>query len=182
MTCIIGMAKDGQVYMGGDSSVSSNGNYRLTAKKKVFRNGQYLIGYTSSTRMGDILRTMELPRIQSPDTAKRMILKFIPAVREALKDGGVVKVNNSVESCGSFLVATHGHLFEVDIDFQIEEYIDNYAAVGSGWISAISAMMALDKFTLTPEEIILQSLAVAGKTNCYTRSPYYCLSLENECL
>ena len=57
MTCIVGMV-DGQgtVYIGADSLAA--GGYQKTIRKdaKVFTNGIAVMGYTSSFRMGQLLR------------------------------------------------------------------------------------------------------------------------------
>lgn len=43
MTCIVGVAEGGKVWIGGDSAGVDSGNYSLTvrADRKVFRNGHF---------------------------------------------------------------------------------------------------------------------------------------------
>jgi len=54
MTCIVGIAQEGKVWIGADSAAVSGQDIRATALRKVFRRGQFLIGYTSSFRMGQL--------------------------------------------------------------------------------------------------------------------------------
>ena len=56
MTCIVGLVDDGKVYMGGDAASVDGYIVRTSALSKVFRNGPFLIGYSTSWRMGQILQ------------------------------------------------------------------------------------------------------------------------------
>ena len=52
MTCIVGLIDGRRVWMGGDSAGVSGLDITVRADAKVFRNGDFLIGFTSSFRMG----------------------------------------------------------------------------------------------------------------------------------
>ena len=56
MTCIVGYLDKETVYLGGDSA-GTDGNYsqHIRKDKKVFQNGPFIFGFTSSFRMGQIL-------------------------------------------------------------------------------------------------------------------------------
>ena len=56
MTCIVGLVMPDGIYVGGDSA--GVGGYSLTvrADEKVFINSGFIFGFTSSFRMGQILR------------------------------------------------------------------------------------------------------------------------------
>ena len=62
----------------------------VRADEKVFRNGDFLMGFTTSFRMGQLLRYKLNPPRRHPDdrVAKYMVVDFIDAVRECLKAGG----------------------------------------------------------------------------------------------
>lgn len=66
MTAIVGFAQKGKVWIGGDSA--GVGGWQITVRKdpKVFRVGDCLIGYTSSFRMGHLLRFKFRPPEQRP--------------------------------------------------------------------------------------------------------------------
>ena len=55
MTCIVGLIDGRRVWMGGDSAGVSGLDITVRADAKVFRNGDFLIGFTSSFRMGQLL-------------------------------------------------------------------------------------------------------------------------------
>ena len=56
MTCIVGLVDNGKIYMGGDSAGVSNLDIRIRADQKVFKTGEFIMGFTSSFRMGDLLK------------------------------------------------------------------------------------------------------------------------------
>ena len=58
MTCIVGYVEKGVVYLGGDSCCGNASYYtqNITVEPKVFKIGEFVIGYTTSFRMGQILK------------------------------------------------------------------------------------------------------------------------------
>jgi len=59
MTVIIGIIdkKNNKAIIAGDSAATDSWDYQTKIKHpKVFRNGKFIIGYTHSFRLGDVLR------------------------------------------------------------------------------------------------------------------------------
>lgn len=174
MTCIIGMV-DGnkKVWIGGDSAGVAGYSVQVRTDTKVFRNGPYLMGFTSSFRMGQLLHyaltVPEQPADQTDDM-RHMVTVFVPAVRECLKTGGFLKKNNDVESGGCFLVGYRGSLYEIDDDFQVGQTADNINAVGCGANVALGAMHALTH--LEPEQRIHRAMQITEKLNAGVRGPF----------
>ena len=57
MTCIVGLVHNGIVYIGGDSAaITIDGVQFLRSDPKVFIKEDFLIGFTSSYRMGQLIR------------------------------------------------------------------------------------------------------------------------------
>ena len=106
----------------------------VRADEKVFQNGEFLMGFTTSFRMGQLLRYSLKPPRRHPDDEinQFMVVTFTNAVRECLKAGGYASREDEVESAGTFLVGYQGRLFEIDSDYQVGIPDDGYAAVGSG--------------------------------------------------
>jgi len=76
---------------------------------KVFANGSYVMGFTTSFRMGQLLRYAFTP--PEPDTAdlhRFMCTAFTDALRQCLKDGGWAQKDKEQEEGGTFLVGTTG--------------------------------------------------------------------------
>lgn len=142
MTCIVGLVEKNHVLIGADSSSVAGWTVRQTALQKVFRNGPFVIGYTTSFRMGQILQyEVGFPEAKIYDEAY-MVTKFIPAVQEKLKDLGYTQIINNRQEGGSFLVGVAGQLFDVADDFQVNHYRDGMAAVGIGAEYAMGALGA----------------------------------------
>ena len=144
MTCIVGLVADGAVYIGGDSAGVSGLDLVVRADAKVFRNGPCLFGFTSSFRMGQLLRySLNVPqRHPDVDVMKWLCSDFIDAVRSCLKNGGFASKDSETERGGHFLLGYAGRLFHVGGDYQVGEGAELYEAVGCGESFALGAMYA----------------------------------------
>lgn len=145
MTCIIGLEHDGKVYIGGDAAGSDGSRIVTMVEPKVFRRGRFLIGYTTSFRMGQLLEhTLKPPAWSERDWAGNlhgfMVARFIPAVRACLAEGGFLKTSEDVIKGGTFLVGYRGRLFAVESDMQVGRVADGFYAVGSGSDIALGSM------------------------------------------
>lgn len=141
MTCIVGIAKNGRVTMGGDAAGVSGLDITIRSDPKVFTNGEFLIGFTSSFRMGQIIRyVFEPPAITDDDLMAYMVRQFIPALRKVMKDEGYSRIEANEETGGCFLVGVRGQLFDIDQDFQVGIPASGIAAVGCGSHYALGAL------------------------------------------
>lgn len=134
MTCIVGLVHNDKVYIGGDSAGISNRDITVQKGPKVFKTKDFLIGYTSSFRMGQLLRYKFEPPQYSPDEdiVEYMVTAFIDAVRECFKDGGYARQESGEEYGGYFLVGYKGRLFHIAADYQVGESLCGYTATGCG--------------------------------------------------
>lgn len=174
MTCIVGLAYGGKVYMGGDSAATDGWVVRPVQTPKVFEVGAFIIGYTTSFRMGEILQYhLEVQLQREESDHEYMVCQFAEAVRIILKAHGFAKVENNVEQGGTFLVGYHGHLYSVDDDFQMTEMVDGYDACGCGREFALGAMKALEE--RAPEERIKKALEIAAYFSGAVMPPFYVL-------
>lgn len=184
MTCIVGMVHAGGVTLGGDSA--GIGGYDLVVRKdpKVFAldGGRAVFGFTSSFRMGDLLRyRLDFPkRHPDVDLDRWMRTDFIDAVRHCLKAGGYAGVSNGVETGGDFLVGLEGRLFRIASDFQVGESACGLDAVGCGESFAIGAMHALRGAGVGPADLsfdaaryqVGRALAIAEACSAGVRAPF----------
>jgi len=172
MTCIVGVIDNGKIYMGGDSA--GIGGYSLTvrADAKVFIKDNLLMGFTSSFRMGQLLRyNLEIPNYhKNIDVFEYMVTVFVPAVRTCLKDGGYAKKKDEAESGGTFLVGYKKRLFVIAEDYQVGESQLSFNAVGCGRDIALGGLF-VNKH-LKPEERIIQALEAAEQFSIGVRRPF----------
>lgn len=164
MTCVVGLAHEGRVYIGADSQ-ATDGRLQSIARKdpKVFQRDGLVFGFTSSYRMGQILRyRLDVPRRYTDESIEEyMHTRFIDAARRALKDGGYCTVSNNVETGGAFLLGIEGRLFHIEADFQIGEPELPFDACGCGDMIALGAMTVLPP-SLGPEERIRCAIQAAA--------------------
>ncbi len=90
MTCIVGWLEGDDVYIGGDSA-GVNGYYgkRIRADEKVFtKNGTMIFGFTSSFRMGQILRySLTIPeQTKKQGDYDYMCTTFLDALLKVLEE------------------------------------------------------------------------------------------------
>ena len=178
MTCIIGLETPDGVIMGGDSGSSNGYDHSATRLKKVFRRGSFLIGYTTSFRMGQILQyNLDVARqTKKQDDLEYLATSFIDAVRDCLKAGGFKKVENEQESGGTFLVGYKGKVYQVNADFQVNSSRDGFSAVGCGEDFAKGAMFCND--TLSPRKRIKKALKAAEHFSNGVYGPYHIIEMK----
>lgn len=172
MTVIAGLIDKGRVYIGGDSA--GVGGYDLTvrADKKVFRNGDFAMGFTTSFRLGNLLQHALTPPRRHPDDDihKFMVNDFVDAVRECLKKGGYAKKEHETEEGGTFLVGYSGRLFIIYDDYQVGEPLDGYAACGCGESFALGS---LGTSKGAPRARIIKALEMAERHSGGVRGPFH---------
>ena len=119
MTCIVGLVHEGRVWMGADSAGVSGYQLQTRTDAKVFVHDNMVIGFTSSFRMGQLLHYAFTPppRALGVDLHHYMVVDFIDAVRECLRDGGYARKEDEQEQGGNFLVGYAGQLFVIEHDY-----------------------------------------------------------------
>lgn len=172
MTCIIGLLDNGVVYIGADSAGVAGYSLTIRADEKVFINGDFIMGFTSSFRMGQLLRYSLKPPKYHPDVDlnEYMVTDFVNAVRECLKAGGYAKKDKDEETAGTFLVGFKGKLFKIDSDYQVGIPTQAYDACGCGESIALGSMYS--NSSLPPTERIRQALGAAEQFSAGVRQPF----------
>lgn len=176
MTAIVGLVDAGSVYIGGDSAGVAGMSLTVRADAKVFRKKRYVFGFTTSFRMGQLIRYALEPPKPVGETDRFMATTFIDAVRECLKAGGWAKKDSEREEGGTFLVGVRGRLFTVYEDYQVAEAADGYAAVGCGDELALGALFATATTRTPPQRRIEIALSAAERFSAGVRGPFVCLS------
>jgi hypothetical protein len=172
MTCIVGFVDGDTVWMGGDSAGVAGWDLTVRADAKVFRNGPMLFGFTTSFRMGQLLRYALRVPDHDPrvDLDKYMATTFVDAVRQCLKDNGWAEREREQERGGTFLVGYCGQLFCVESDYQVARPMDGYDAVGCGDQAARGALYATRH--LSGRERAELALRAAERHSAGVRAPF----------
>jgi hypothetical protein len=188
MTCIVGIPDGTNVWLGGDSAGVAGYSLVVRADQKVFRSGEFVMGFTDSFRMGQLLRFSLKPPAceEGSDLFAYMCGPFVDAVRDCLKAGGYARRRDETEEGGNFLVGYRGRLFEVCSDYQVGETASGFNAVGCGAAVALGALEAQRMLApetsqrpdsrLCPELSLLRALHAAEAWNTGVRGPFHVVS------
>ena len=177
MTCIIGLEHKGKAYVGADSMASDGWSSDAIADPKIFQRGGYLIAYTTSYRMGQILEhIVDLPEPPQDCDMAFMVKEFTETIRKSLKDYGFSKIENSKEEGGNFIVAVKGRVFHIQSGFNVIRNKSGIAVDGAGGSYALGAMLALAH--LPPEKRIYRALEISGQSECNGASALYCYGVR----
>jgi ATP-dependent protease HslVU (ClpYQ) peptidase subunit len=178
MTCIVAVADDGNVWMGSDSAAVRGLGLAVRRDPKIYRVGEFLFGFTSSFRMGQLLGYQFVPP-EHPvdcDSDRYMATAFVDALRDTLKSGGYARSENGEESAGEFLVAYRGKIYQVCSDYQVGENLEPFNAVGCGAELALGALYATKG--MHPEERIIIALEASEAFSAGVSAPFLVETLK----
>jgi len=196
MTCIVAVTDGETVVLGGDSAAVGGYELRLRTDRKVFQVGSYAIGFTTSFRMGQILRyetkLPEPPEKATPDELERFVVtEMVPAIRRSFAEHGFAKTarftsprdasvtEEGQEVGGLFLVGVAGQIFEIRQDYQVGRPAASYSAVGFGAPVALGALYVLESFPdLSLQERATKALAAAESYSAVVRGPFHFVELR----
>lgn len=176
MTAIAGVAQGGKVWIGADSAGVADWALTIQRAPKVFLRGPYIIGYSSSFRMGQILEHSfepPAPPRRRGQLARFMVVNFVDALRAAFKTAGWGTNKDGREWGGFFLVGARGRLFRIEDDFQVSEAADCFDAVGCGSELARGALYATRG--QAPRKRVDLALRAAERCNAGVRGPFHVL-------
>lgn len=183
MTCIVALSAGNKVFLGGDSAASDekSGLILHTTDPKVFKVGQFGIGFVDSFRMGQILQYNWTPPIYKPTTGfknldKFMRTKFVESVKEIFQEHGYGRFGANTEEGdegGIFVIAVQntGRIFLMDVDYHIAEIDVEYIAEGSGQQVALGSLFSTANVK-TPRKRVRMALEASAKFIMSVRGPF----------
>lgn len=180
MTCIVGLLSGNDIYMGGDSAGVAGYELRLRRDEKVFLKKGMIFGFTSSFRMGQLLRyKLNIPEYYPQvDLYEYMVDSFTDAVRKCFKDGGYMAIDKCVEEGGHFLVGFQKRLFHINGDLQVAESAYPFMSVGCGEEYALGSLSTSGSVDIEPIERVRKALEVSEQFSVGVRAPFTILKLE----
>ena len=95
--------------------------------------------------MGQVIQyAHDLPELmEHPDNYAYLIESFIPFVRNAFREAGYLKVENSQEEGGQFLVGIRGEVFTIHSNFSALRAVDGFDSIGCGFAYALGALQIM---------------------------------------
>lgn len=179
MTCIVGLIdKDGSILIGGDSAGVGGYSKEIRTDRKVFVSGDFVMGFTTSFRMGQLLAfgfSPPKPRVDQ-DIMHYMVNDFVDCVRQRLKCGGYAETHNGAERGGTFLVGYAGRLFKVEGDYQVGERVQGFNACGCGSDLALGSLHSTAK--LPARQRVTAALEAAEAFSAGVCAPFHIETLK----
>jgi ATP-dependent protease HslVU (ClpYQ) peptidase subunit len=187
LTCIVALKQGEKVFIGGDSAGTNSFSLKSTLRKdpKVFikkdaNENEWLFGFTSSFRMGQLIQhVFNIPPIDvndQKDLFAYMVKKFIPALQRCLREGGYEGKREERLFAGTFIVAIKGEIFKIHDDYQVATSLQNFCAAGCGEDLALGALWAT-KNEEDPQKRVQVALEAAEAFSAGVRSPFTILSV-----
>lgn len=179
MTCIIAIKnKDGSVTLGADKLGSNGHTKTMVVDPKIFKNGDFYFGFTSSFFMGQLLKYKfsPPPMVQGQDIDSYLFV----TVREALtklfvdaKFGSISSEKNDEPVFGTYILVYQGRIFKVLSNTSIIELSD-VVSVGCGAETALGAIYALREAVpdMESSEMIRLAMVACDKTLCGVSKEY----------
>lgn len=184
MTCIVALSVGNKVYLGGDSAASDekSGLVLQVTDPKVFKVGQYGIGFVDSFRMGQILQYNWTPPIYKPTAGfknldKFMRTKFVESIKEVYQENGYGKFGTSAgddgDEGGIIIIAVQntGRIFTMDVDYHVSELSTTYYAEGSGQQVALGSLASTSSIK-TPRKRVRMALEASAKFIMSVKPPF----------
>lgn len=178
MTCIVGFVNKGKVYIGGDSAGVSGLDYSIREDQKVFKKDNMIFGFTSSFRMGQILRySFDIPEhSQKKDEFDYLCTVFIDALIKCFKEKGYARTKHEEVEGGTFLIGYKGKLYKIEEDFQVSQVQRLFDACGCGYAYALGAMKTMTRNShiepINPIEVITNALSVSEAFSAGVKAPF----------
>ena len=174
MTCIIGTVDgDGNICIAADSSAVDSNIITPHLIPKVFKRGEFAIGYCHSFRLGQIVEHFfEPPPIEDgldeDGVVKYMITEFIPELRGSLEFNDYPTHDDEKESW-SLMVGIRGSIFVIESDFHLGYDEMSYNAIGAGTEYALGAMFASNE---SGRKLAQRGMEAAAKFCPYVIAPF----------
>jgi len=180
MTAIAGLVENGVVWIGGDSAGVGGYSMQVRSDPKVFRNGEFLIGYTTSFRMGQILEHHLSPPTPHEGDAGMdyMVKRFIPAVKSAFKSNAFQRSFDGRDYGGEFLVGYRSELYVIESDYQVARVCQQYYACGCGMDLVLGSLHTTDQYEMPPRERIELALSAAAEFSAGVCEPFHIFCTE----
>lgn len=145
MTCVVALTDGQRIVVGADSAGSSfegTGEIHTIAIPKIFRVNGYLLGFSGSWFVGQVVRHhvgWREPADEAADLQSFLLTQILPEINRALAQAGYDK---TIHGTWQVLVARAGQIFMLSSRLELLRTTTPYVAIGSGRFVAYGAFHA----------------------------------------
>lgn len=187
MTCIVGLAEKGVLWLGSDS-VATGGNCSTTmATPKVFQNGSFLFGCAGTPRHAQLLRTALFNPPKQTDKQsdlEYLVVDVVAHIRKIFADHAAIRQHDTkTESHDSqYLLAYGDRIWLLEQNFQLIDSTEPYLATGCGYQYALGVLGALQHSALgaklSARAKLELALKEAERNDPFVKRPFHFISLK----
>lgn len=166
MSVVVGLVKDGKVYMAADTRTTAGDEYFNHAKLFVRQHSQWgtwILAHAGDTRDTDLALKIDLPRRRRGKKFDESVLRdYFDKLQLATKSCGSVADTNGAESM--WLVAVQGQLYRCWGNYTVDQDRDRpYMCFGSGAQYAKGCLWSLlrHRKDLDPELMVKEAVRSA---------------------
>lgn len=163
MTCIISFFNNDRIVLAGDK-IGVSGNFKAIIKEpKVFFNCDFMIGYTTSFRMGQLLNHTWKPTKRKKDQSVEnyIYVDTIGSIRKLFEENWFFDKTKE-DDWGIFILCYENKIFKVHTDMTITESMDHIAVCGSGREVAKGALCVLLEYEKDIETILRKTFDIVS--------------------
>ena len=162
MTVIAGWHNSKEAWIGGDSGAFDEDSVNLT-ETKVWKAEDYLLGASGGFRLAEIAYNSEIG-----DPYK---------LRDLLESWWNSNASSQSENDTQILAVSTSGIWIIGGDFSVIRCRERYGAIGSGGLSALSALFALQAVNLSGKDRITTALKASAYHTASVRAPFKVISL-----
>lgn len=189
MSVVVGIKKDGVVYLGADSQVTRGGTRSSLSNQNNFKIWRVkginncLMGHVGNVRDACVVRVMsnivrEIDAIHGEVDYEYIVRRVVPIIIDELKEYKYLAdgVFNSMES--RYLFAFQDKLFVINTDGAVLE-VDDCVAIGSGESEAIGSLLTTINEE-DPNSRIVKAIKASAAHDIYVDYPIVLIDSDKE--
>lgn len=172
MTIIIGIEYKDKAYLGSDSAASSEDSTDIIDRSKIIRGSDYMIGYSGTFRLSQILRKMKFSTKKKKD--EDWVFLFVDKLKELCKQEECI-IEDDGEKCiagkGELLVCIPGKIYCIQNNFSILRSGHKFHCIGDPAYAygSLWTTRRLDN----PEERIRLAMEASAQFSPRCAPPFY---------
>jgi ATP-dependent protease HslVU (ClpYQ) peptidase subunit len=173
VTCIVGVASDGKVYMGADRGLSSDHEIVSMTNSKIHIRDKWIFGFSGSLGTGQLMEFINIPILNKGDDPYSILrLLIVEEFKSMVEKYG--SLTTPEDHC-DFLIGANGRLFEFSTeDWGVAEIKES--AVGSGSSFALGSLYSTTHYKV-PEKRVEKAVCSAIHYSPSCQGPIDILSI-----
>jgi ATP-dependent protease HslVU (ClpYQ) peptidase subunit len=143
VTCIVGIAKDGMVYIGGERGASDGSSIVSLDTPKIYIMGEWIFGYAGSMGIGQIMQIIDIPILEDDDDPFMVLRIDIVDLFKSMVEHQGITMNEDNDT--DILIGCRGRLFEFSpADCSVAEIKET--SIGSGGNFALGSLYTTSQY------------------------------------